>query len=182
MDVLSLLSEKKLIDVGAIATIKEEVASGRKTLERALLDRGVSSGDILSARGEYYQIPARTVGDEGSVPFEVLAYVPEESARHYRFAPIAVSDGVLEIGTTDPDNLEATEALNFIAGRTNLPYKLFLISDEDFDKVIGMYKGLTGEVGKALTELETTIQDESIASSFESSEKPESPAAGAVTR
>ena len=181
MDVLSLLSEKKLIDVGAIATIKEEVASGRKTLERALLDRGVSSGDILSARGEYYQIPVRTVGDEGSVPFEVLAYVPEESARHYRFAPIAVSDGVLEIGTTDPDNLEATEALNFIAGRTNLPYKLFLISDEDFDKVIGMYKGLTGEVGKALTELETTIQDESIASSFESSEKPESPAAGAVT-
>jgi len=173
MDVLSLLSEKKLIDANAIATIKEEVAAGKKTLERALLDRGVSAGDILSARGEYYQIPTRIIGEDGAVPFEVLAYVPEESARHYRFVPLAVSDGVFEIGTTDPDNLEATEALNFIAGRTNLPYKLFLISDEDFDRVIGMYKGITGEVGKALTELETTIQDESIASSFESPEKPD---------
>jgi type IV pilus assembly protein PilB len=89
-----------------------------------------------------------------------LRYIPEESARHYRFVPLSVADGVLEIGTTDPDNLEAAEALNFIATKTGLPYKLFLISDEDFDRVIGMYKGLSGEVGQALSELQTTISDD----------------------
>jgi type IV pilus assembly protein PilB len=73
--------------------------------------------------------------------------------------PLAIEDGVLEVGTTDPDNLEAVEALNFIAARANLPYKFFLISDEDFDRVIAMYKGLTGEVGVALNELQTTITD-----------------------
>jgi type IV pilus assembly protein PilB len=100
----------------------------------------------------------------------VLRYVPEESARHYRFVPLAVEDGVLEVGTTDPDNLEAVEALNFIASRANLPYKFFLISDEDFDRVIAMYKGLTGEVGMALNELQTTITDnESPSSSLEES-------------
>ncbi|MBI3573847.1 type II/IV secretion system protein [Candidatus Kaiserbacteria bacterium] len=160
MDVLSLLSKKGLIAERAIAAIKEEVSSGGKTLERALLDRGVSAGDILAARGEYYQTPTRELEDEQTVPYEVLRYVPEESARHFRFAPLAVNDGVLEVGTTDPDNLEALEALNFIAARVNLPYKLFLISDEDFDRIIGMYKGLTGEVGVALNELETSISEE----------------------
>ena len=168
MDVLSLLADKGLVDQRALAAIKEEVSSGSKTLERALLDRGISANDILSARGEYYQVPTRTVGEDGAVPYEVLRYVPEESARHYRFVPLAVEDGVLEVGTTDPDNLEAVEALNFIAGRTSLPYKLFLISDEDFDKVIGMYKGLSGEVGKALNELQTTITNEPISFSDDS--------------
>ncbi len=160
MDVLSLLAQKHLIEESAIAAIKEEIAGGSKTLEKALLDRGVSASDILSARGEYYQVPIRLLNAEDAVPYEVLRYIPEESARHYRFAPIAVDDGVLEVGTTDPDNLEATEALNFIASKTGLPYKVFLISDEDFDRIIGMYKGLSGEVSQALNELQTTITDE----------------------
>ena len=160
MDVLTLLTDKGLIEPGSLAAIKEEVGSGSKTLEQALLARGVSALDILLARGEYYQIPTKTIGEDGTVPYEVLRYIPEESARHYRFAPIAVEDGVLEVGTTDPDNLEAAEALNFITAKTGLPYKLFLISDEDFDRIIGMYKGLTGEVGKALNELQTTITEE----------------------
>ena len=160
MDVLSLLSEKGLINQRALGAIKDEVSKGEKTLEKALLDRGVSANDILTARGEYYQVPTRVIGKDGSIPYEILHYVPEESARHYRFVPLAVEDGALEIGTTDPDNLEAVEALNFIAQRVTLPYKLFLISDEDFDRVITMYKGLTGEVGTALTELQTTIAED----------------------
>lgn len=154
MDIVSLLSEKGLVGSGAVAAIKEEVARG-KPLEQALLDRGVSKEDVLATQGEYYQIPTRTL--EGTVSPEVLKYVPEESARHYRFVPLAIADGVLEVGTTDPDNLEAVEALNFIASKTNIPYKLFLISEADFNEVVGLYKGLASEVGKALGEFETTI-------------------------
>lgn len=162
MDVLTLLAEKGLIPKGALAAIKDEVATGQKTLERALLDRGVLASDILNARGEYYQIPTRIVED-GTVQYEVLKYVPEESARHYHIAPLGVADGALEIGTTDPDNLEAVEALNFIANKVGLPYKLYLISDEDFEAVLKMYKGITTEVGKALTELQTSITPEEMA-------------------
>lgn len=169
MDVLSLLAEKKIIDAKALSSIKEEIASGSKTLEQALLDRGVSSGDILAARGEYYRIPTRTVSSETAIPFEILNYIPEESALHYRFVPLALEDGVLEVGITDSDNLDAVEALNFIASRTNIPYKLFLISDEDFDRVIKMYKGLSGEVGAALGELQSSIEDEALNVALEES-------------
>ena len=173
MDVLSLLSQKGLIDKGALASIKEEVASGGKTLEKALLDRGISATDILAARGEYYQVPTRALGEAGTVAYEILRYIPEESARHYRFAPLDVEDGVLEVGSTDPDNLEAVEALNFITSKTNLPFKLFLISDEDFDRIMAMYKGLTGEVGQALNELQTTIEDDSISLDEAEPEEPQ---------
>ena len=156
MDVLSLLADRGLVDQKALAGVKEEVSAGQKSLEKALIDRGVSAGDILSARGDYYGIPTRLIGNEGNVPYEVLHYIPEESARHYRFVPLGVADGALEVGTTDPDNLDAIEALNFIASKTNTPYKLYLIADADFDRIVGMYKGLSGEVGKALGELGTT--------------------------
>lgn len=173
MDVLSILSKKGLIDQAAVASVKEEVSSGSKTLEKALLDRGVPGNDILTARGEYYQVPIRALGED-NVAYETLRYIPEDSARHYRFAPIGVKDGVLEVGTTDPDNLEATEALNFIASKTGLPYKIFLISDTDFDRIITMYKGLTGEVGQALNELETTVDDTNITLNEDDSEKKDS--------
>lgn len=154
MDITSLLAEKGLIDPGAVAAIKDEVQKGG-SLEQALLNRGVSQEDVLKAQGEYYQIPTKIL--ESTVSYEILKYIPEDSAKHYRFVPIAVVDGVLEVGTTDPDNLEAIEALNFIVSKTNIPYKLFLISESDFNTVLGMYKGLTSEVGKALGELQTTI-------------------------
>lgn len=157
MDTISLLTEKKLIDPGAVAAIKEEVATG-KSLEQALLDRGVSEDDVLNAQGEYYQIPTKKL--EGTVSYDILKYIPEDSAKHYHFVPLAVVDDVLEVGTTDPDNLEAIEALNFIVSKTNIPYKLFLISQKDFSAILTMYKGLTGEVGKALGELQTTIKED----------------------
>jgi hypothetical protein len=94
---------------------------------------------------------------ERSVPFDILRFVPEESARHYRFAPLGVVDGALEVGITDPDNLEARDALTFISAKVGMPYKIFLITDTDFDKSAQQYKGLSGEVGKALGELETEI-------------------------
>ena len=161
MDVLTLLKEKNLIDDRAIAAVREQVERGASTLEQALLDRGVSPEDILQARGEYYQIPTKSL-DGAKVAYEVLKYIPEESARHYRFVPLGITDGVLEVGTTDSDNLEAVEALNFITSRTNIPYKLFLISDEDFDEVIATYKGLSGEVGQALNDLQTTISSDTL--------------------
>ncbi|MFQ5540903.1 MAG: GspE/PulE family protein [Candidatus Paceibacteria bacterium] len=157
MKVLELLKEKGIIDNAAVSAIQDAVGRGAKTMEAALLERGVASSDILNAQGEYYQMPVRALSEKESVSYDVLKYIPEESARHYRFVPLRIEDGVLEVGTTDPDNLEAVEALNFITGKTNIPYKLFLISNDDFEKVIGMYKGLSGEVGQALTELQTTI-------------------------
>jgi hypothetical protein len=82
------------------------------------------------------------------IPFD-LRYIPEESARHYRFAPLGrIADGVLEVGVTDPDNLEARDALTFISAKVGMPYKLFFISDTDFDKLCSAVQRPLGRGGQ----------------------------------
>jgi type IV pilus assembly protein PilB len=99
-------------------------------------------------------VPTRSLADV-KIPYEILKYIPLESAEHYRFAPIAVQEGVLEVGMVDPDNIAAIDALNFIARKTGMPFKVDKISDEDLARVIKMYRGLGSDVDRALTDLES---------------------------
>lgn len=155
MSVLDILLQKKLISKADIGEIRKQVSTG-VLLDEALVSKGVKPNDILSARGEFLNIPVRSLVGV-NVPFEILEYIPEESALHYHFAPIGMVDGTLEVGVVDPDNMEARDALSFLATKKNIPYNIFLITIDDFNKVIDMYKGLTGEVTKALSELETEL-------------------------
>jgi type IV pilus assembly protein PilB len=157
MNVLPLLVDKKIIGTKDIPDIEAEVATGR-LLEEVLSKRGISADDVLAIKGEYLKLPTRSLGAD-QVPFEILQYIPEESATHYHLVPLGVRDSVLEVGVVDPDNIEALDALNFISTKIGLPYKIFLISETDFGKVIQMYKGLSGEVGQALGELEVELKN-----------------------
>ena len=155
MSVIDILLTKNLIAKDDVRNIRSAM-SGGATLDEALIARGVKPEDILSARGEFLNMPVRNIAD-ASVPFDALDYIPQDSAEHYHFAPVGLKDGVLEVGIVDPDNMEARDALNFLAAKKNIPYKMFLITIDDFNKIIEMYKGMTGEVTQALSELETEL-------------------------
>lgn len=160
MNLVSLLADSGVLERGRIPEIEVELAKPNAKPEEVLEKAGVSLKDILKAKGEYYGVPTREIGEK-PVPFDILRFIPEESARHYRLAPLGEADGALEIGVTDPDNLEARDALTFISAKIGMPYKVFLITDTDFERLLAQYKGLSGEVGKALNELETEITIES---------------------
>lgn len=165
MSILEFLAEKELLDKKNIASIKEEVRTSTKTLDEILRERGIDGSVLLSAKSEYYKMPARDLTNV-EVPFDILRYIPEESAIHYRFVPIALAGGFLEVGIVNPEDIEARDALNFIASKEDIPFKLFLISETDFLHVLDVYKGLSGTVTKALSELEENeamdIQDDAI--------------------
>lgn len=97
-------------------------------------------------------IPIRSLGGK-RLPYDVLKYAPRDSASHYKFLPIGVVDSVLEIGMVDPENIEARDAVQFIASKVNMPFKIFLITEEDFNAALQSYEGLTGEVDQALNQL-----------------------------
>ena len=99
------------------------------------------------------EVPRRSLGD-AKIPYDVLKYIPEESAEHYRIAPLSIAEGVLEVGMVDPDDIQAIDALNFIARATGMPFKIFAITQGDFDRVHEMYRGLSGEVERAVSDLE----------------------------
>ncbi len=104
-------------------------------------------------------IPVRDLSEE-KISTDVLRYVPEESATHYGFVPLAIKDGVLEIGVIDSDRVETRDAVAFIASKHGMPFKIFLISEEDFQRVLGSYGGISGEVQRALGVLEKEKEKE----------------------
>lgn len=158
MSFLDILVKKSVITKDDVTYILQQASEAGKPVEDILHDRGVSGEIITQAKSEYMQIPTKSIGDR-EIPFETLKYIPEESAVHYKIIPLGIVDRVLEVGVVDPDNIEARDALNFISSKINIPFKIYLISEEDFNRALGYYKGLGGEVNKALTDLESEFAD-----------------------
>ncbi|MFA5996804.1 MAG: GspE/PulE family protein [Candidatus Paceibacterota bacterium] len=153
MNFLGLLVDKGLLSPKGRAEVEAEFAD-KHSLPDALAAQGISFDEVFAQMGAAYGLPTRVLGDPPANQ-EVFKYIPIESARHYGFVPIDSVDGALEIGITDPDNIEALDALQFISGKIGMPYKVFFITRQDFDRVIDAYQNLSGEVGRALSEYET---------------------------
>jgi type IV pilus assembly protein PilB len=153
MNFLSVLVDKGILTAKARAEVEAEVAQQHPLVD-VLAARGVSLAETLADVGTAYGIPTRILGDPPANE-EVFQYIQAESARHYGFVPLDEVDGVLEVGVVDPDNIEAIDALQFISGKIGMPYKIFLITKQDFERVLDAYQNLSGEVGRALSEFET---------------------------
>ena len=153
-----LLVEKNIISGEDLNKIKQEAAARGVPLESVLLEKEIPEIEILNAKSEVSGVPIKSL-KQGKIPFDILKLVPEESAKHYRFIPFNVNEGILEVGMVDPNDITAREALNFISAKLNMPYKIFLIGQSDFEAVFEEYKGLGGEVTKALGELESMLAE-----------------------
>lgn len=154
MSFLEELVKKKFIesaDINEIKNLANEKYQG--DLDLALIDRGIDEKDILEAKGEYYAMPIRAV-DTKELSMSILNYIPEESASHYRFAPLSMKDGVLEVGVSDPGNSESMNALQFISAKLGVPFKIYLISNSDYQKVMNSYKGISLDFGDTLVDAE----------------------------
>ena len=171
MSIATILAQNNTISEEVAARATEVAASGG-SIEEALTEEGVSVDAIVQAKSKQYGIPARAL-DGIDVPFEVLKYIPEESVRHYGFVPLAVNEGALEVGVVDPENIGIRDALQFISAKNEMPFKLFVISQKDFEQVLGNYKSLSGEVTEALSEIEQEIGTDAEAIEVSASEDGE---------
>jgi len=154
-----ILIKKKLINQDTLASLLTKSKETGVSLEKLLKAEGISDLDILGAKGEAEGFPTRSITTKEQISFDVLKQIPEEASRHYKFIPLGIKDGVLEIGMVNPNDIEAREALQFIVSKLNLSFKIFLITESDLESVLGGYKGLPGEVTKVLGELETALAE-----------------------
>ena len=156
---MSLLDEfvkRKIILEGEAAAVVEQMEHQGLSLDEALIKRGLDEQSILQVRSEYLKIPIRDLKKNPS-DAQVLRYVSEESASYYKFLPLSVSQGVIEIGMVDPENMEARDALQFIGSKLGMPFKIFLISRSDFTLAMQGYRGLSGEVERAVSDLNSSL-------------------------
>lgn len=154
MSFLEELVKRGVIKESQISDIKNQANQNYGgDVDDVLSGMGILDDQILEAKGVYFGIPTKKV-DVKKISFSILKYIPEDSARHYKFVPIDLAEGVLEIGVIDPGNVEALDALQFISSKIGTPFKIFLISKKDYTGIMEGYKGITTQVDEALGELD----------------------------
>jgi type IV pilus assembly protein PilB len=176
MSFLEELAKTGLIKQSQIGEVKSRAQEKFKgDIEEALLELGIPEEKILEVKGAYYGVPTEKVNTT-RMSFDVLKYISEDSASHYNFAPFELKDGVLSVGITDPENMEAADALQFISSKVGVPFKIFLISKGDYKRIMENYKGISSQVEEALEELNqeeltTTKSEESLAKELKDTSK-----------
>ena len=154
MSFLEELVKRGVINESQIGEIKSRAKEKYKgDIDKSLLESGVNEEKILEVKGEYLNMPIRKVNVQ-NMSFDVLKYISEDSALHYNFAPIELKEGVLEVGITNPENIQAMDALQFISVKIGIPFKIFLISSGDYESIMETYKGIGSQVEEALSELD----------------------------
>ena len=153
---------EQLIESGALTTeksteVQQSVQKDGISYEDALLKVSVPAETVRNLYAQHYGVEAMTFTETDTIAQQVLAYIPEDSARHYRMVPVRVEDGVLLVAANDPDNLQLREALNFISTKNNLPFKFKFMLNVDIEKALSVYESLNAEVGDALGSLESEL-------------------------
>ncbi len=115
----------------------------------------MSPDEVRTFFSDYYQVPAFIMPEGLTLTQDILKFLPQESAVHYRAIPLLMEDDVLVIGTSNPDDLQMREALNFISTKFNTPYRLVYMLDSEVSKAQEFYANLVGDVGVALENLDT---------------------------
>jgi type IV pilus assembly protein PilB len=126
-------------------------------LTKALISVGLSEDALTQAKASFYKLPYQKIAAR-QVTYDVLKYIEEDAARHYKFVPIGFAEGVLSVGVTEPENIEGMNALQFMSAKLGLPFKVFLISYADFIAITENYKALSQEVDHAVTELNSELE------------------------
>ncbi|MDP3727525.1 MAG: GspE/PulE family protein [bacterium] len=154
-----ILVLKNQLTTGQAAEARRRARAEKRPIDGLLYEFGISERDLVMAKSELLNIPVRFLEGQ-KVDFETLKNIPEESAKFYQFAPLGQADGMLEVGMVNPDDVNAQEALKFIASRLNIPFKIYLVTPSDIRAVLGEYKSLGGEVTAALSEFEEELETE----------------------
>ena len=144
MGFLEKLVEKQIINRYQLNDILEKTKEMSGDIDRVLELYKVPADAVRSAKSTFFGVPEIIVPDV--TQSELLSIVPVDAARNYRFVPVAQDNGVLKIGMLDPGNLEARNALQFIASQTNTPFEAYIISYTDFNKIVSMYSGFENDM------------------------------------
>lgn len=159
MELLTKLQQEGILNADTFTQVSESIQNGT-AIEAALLVAGVAKEVVRNKMAEFYGIPAYTPTPEEVIPQNVLEFISVEAAKNYQVIPLKLEDDTLLVGVNDPDDMRLREALNFISTKHGIPYKFVYLLEEDLNKLLTAYDNLSGEVGQALTSLESELDKE----------------------
>ncbi|MDR3582698.1 MAG: ATPase, T2SS/T4P/T4SS family [Candidatus Pacebacteria bacterium] len=150
---LQQLQTRGLLNPTVAARVKRDSAASGDDPETIIArERIVPDEAVTALKSELLKIPSKAVVAAEIDP-KLFAMVPEETARTYELAPLALADNLLIIGMLHPDDTKAQDALKFIARQNHVNLGIYLISYGDWQGVLGRYSPYRAEIAKAVQSL-----------------------------
>lgn len=147
------LVEKGYITQALFENIKKQSADDNTTFENVILAQKIMTPTALAqAKSAFLNIPYISLEDV-KVDKAVLELLPEETADFYKFFAFERNDRVLKIAMTDPTNLQALEALEFLSKHGGFTIDLYVTDETSFQRAVSQRQNVQKVVGEALTEI-----------------------------
>ena len=84
---------------------------------------------------------------------EVIGIIPRDVAAKHEMASFEKSDGIVKVAMVDPQNMDALNALRFIAEKENLEIQTYLTSKSVFEDLFEFYVGSEEMIKEAVKSL-----------------------------
>ncbi len=155
---ISELLKAGVIKEPDIVDLEKDSKKNDRDFGQTLVDRGViSDKDLLQLKSKIYHLPVLDF-EKTDLDKAALSEISEDVVSFYKIAPFAKNKEVLKVGIINPEDIDALEALKFIAADKGLGLEKYIIGYRDFNAVLKSYKSLAGEVGKALEALNEELE------------------------
>lgn len=151
------LEKRGVVSLKDLEILKEEAEQTQKNIDDLLFEKKIA--DDLSLRkikSEIYKLPEIDISAI-EVKKELSQEISEDVIKFYGIIPFAKEENILRVGILNPEDIDALEALKFIAEDRGLELEKYVIGHQDFEKLLKEYGSLKAEVGKALERITEEI-------------------------
>lgn len=129
-------------------------------LQTVLINEKLIDEETLAeARALFFNLPYIDLRKKQASP-EIINLIPKESTNFYNLAAFERVGDTLRVAVTDPNNLAALGALEFLGQKQNVQIQLYLASMDSIDTFLGRKKNLSSVVGEALKNIEQKETEE----------------------
>ncbi len=158
MSLIDVLKNKKIISEDKLLTALAKSKEGAQSFEEIILQEGlISPEELVKSKAEDFGMPYVDL-QEKVVKQKILDLIPEKAAKTYKFVPFGKTDRKLKVALSNPADLKALEALEFIKAKSDLSIEEYLTSRQGVDFILDQYGSAEKEVSKILKEAENEKQ------------------------
>lgn len=149
----NFLLEKGFITKEALTQARAESVNTHRNLFDFLVgEKYINEEELTQARGLFFNLPYVDLRTR-RITKDVLELITKETLATYKFVPFELVNNVLKVALTDPTNLAALGALEFLAQKRNSRLELYITSVTSFQSVFRKSESITKEVRQALKEV-----------------------------
>ncbi|HDY73470.1 MAG TPA: type II/IV secretion system protein [Candidatus Jorgensenbacteria bacterium] len=156
------LVKRGVVDTNVAAKILKSAAASGKSAEEILYEeRAAPEEAVAQVKSKLLSVPYKVMDPE-KVPDDVISLIPYDTSRTYRVVPFEKRDNMLVVGMLNPEDVQAQNALTFIAKQNQLGLGVYLTTPSVLHAVWRRYMPYKDEIQAAIKEFGAVKEEQEI--------------------